>query len=467
MAEELRLKGKDVTITIAKVGGEEEEIATKMFRVRVRSLENKASYSVTAVRIPCISSNISKIKVHEVVKLLGLGEKNIKRGDGPVDMLIGIDHPRLHTGETKQAANLVARHSPLGWVVFGAKPRGHAHVLHVLNVKLSAPIDMTDFWSTESMGVAIKPCNCEADKLSSFERKEAKTIEKSCQKIGTQWLIPYPWKRDPSTLPNNRLQAEKKLEATECRLAKNPEHAKAYDEQMTELTEMNFSRKLTKEQMTAYKDPIHYISHHEVVRPEKKTTPIRIVFNSSASYKGHRLNDYWIKGPDLLDSLFGVILRFRENEIAVTEDISKIYRRVLIPERDQQVHRYLWRNMERESEPDVYVKTVLTLGDKPAPAIALRKTADEAKSSYPHAVKVLKENTYMDDICDSVHTVQEAEQLTADMDNVLSQGAWISSQRMALKSASTKRERRPEGDFSETSTRRNSREDTRNHLEPH
>ena len=140
---------------------------------------------------------------------------------------------------------------------------------------------MTDVWSTESMGVAIKPCNCEADKLSSFERKEAKTIEKSCQKIGTQWLIPYPWKRDPSTLPNNRLQAEKKQEATECRLAKNPEHAKAYDEQMTELTEMNFARKLTKEQMTAYKDPIHYISHHEVViktGKEDHTNPHRLQF---------------------------------------------------------------------------------------------------------------------------------------------------------------------------------------------
>ena len=133
-----------------------------MFRVRVRSLENKASYPVTAVGISCISSNISKIKVHEVVKLLGLGEENIKRGDGPVDMLIGIDHPRLHTGETKQAANLVARHSPLGWVVFGAKPRGHAHVHHVLNVKLSALIDMTDFgqrsqWEWQSNLVIVKP----------------------------------------------------------------------------------------------------------------------------------------------------------------------------------------------------------------------------------------------------------------------------------------------------------------------
>ena len=52
VAEELRLKGKDVTITIAKVGGEEEEMTTKIFRFRVRSLENIASYSVTAVGIP-------------------------------------------------------------------------------------------------------------------------------------------------------------------------------------------------------------------------------------------------------------------------------------------------------------------------------------------------------------------------------------------------------------------------------
>ena len=41
-------------------------------------------------------------------------------------------------------------------------------------------------------------------------------------------------------------------------------------------------------------------------------------------------------------------------------DISKMYHRVLIPERYQQVNRYLWRNMETEREPDVYAKTVLT-----------------------------------------------------------------------------------------------------------
>ena len=134
------------------------------------------------------------------------------------------------------------------------------------------------------MGVAVKPCNCETDKLSPIERKEAKVIEDSCQKIGNQWLVPYPWKRDPKELPNNKVQAKKKLEAIERRLSKTPEHAAAYDKQMVEMTEMNFARKLTKQELENYKGPVYYIAHHEVVRPEK-TTPIRIVFNSSASFQ--------------------------------------------------------------------------------------------------------------------------------------------------------------------------------------
>ena len=104
------------------------------------------------------------------------------------------------------------------------------------------------------------------------------------------------------------------------------------------------------------------------------------------------MNDYWLKGPDLLNNLFGIIPRFRQKEVAVMGDISKMYHRVLIPERDQHVHRFLWRNLEIEREPDVYVKTVLTFGDKPAPAMAqtaLRKTAEENKNDYPEAAEAL------------------------------------------------------------------------------
>ena len=117
----------------------------------------------------------------------------------------------------------------------------------------------------------------------------------------------YPWKRDPSCLPNNYVQVLKKLESTERRLMKQPDHANSYNAQIKEMEEMKLSRKITEQEKKDWTGPVHYIAHHAVVRPEKKRTPITIVFNSSASYKGHTLNECWCKGPNLLNNLFGVL----------------------------------------------------------------------------------------------------------------------------------------------------------------
>ena len=71
---------------------------------------------------------------------------------------------------------------------------------------------------------------------------------------------------------------------------------------------------------------------------------------------------------------------------------------------------------------------MLTFGDKPAPAIAqtaLRKTADEAKKLFLKAAKVLKENTCMCNICDSVRTEEEEErELTKSINAVLETGGF-------------------------------------------
>ena len=426
-AESLGLEGKKVSITITKIGGEEEEMKTKEFKVRVTSLENKRSFVIKAVGIQQISNNIAGITKEDVAELTGLTGAKIYRGTGTVDLLIGIDHARMHTGETKQSGHLVARNSPLGWVVFGAAPGKSQETNRVLFVSYTTPVDISDFWTTEAMGVAVKPCICSASKLTKSEREESRIIQSSCKKVGDQWMISYPWKTDPKNLPDNRLQARKKLETTERRLSKNPENAEAYNKQMQEMEEMKFSRKLSETELAEYKGPVHYIAHHAVLRPDKKSTPLRIVFNSSSVYQGHKLNDYWLKGPDMLNSLFGVVLRFRQNQVAISGDISKMYHRILIPLHDQHVHRFLWREIQTDRTPDTYVKTVLMFGDKPAPAmaqIALRKTAEEGESLHPSATKTLKNNSYMDDILDSVHTVSEARQLTTGIDNVLDKGGF-------------------------------------------
>ena len=293
VAQRLRLDGRDVTITMTTVGGQEEELKTKMYEVQIRSKDNNSLFSVNAIGIPCISDEIKEVEVEAIERYLGLKRNVLSRGSGKLDVLIGIDHANMHTGEIKQVGNLVARHSPLGWLVFGATQSNPAAVNKVLRVGVSTPVAMNEFWSTESMGVQIEPCLCEAEKLSQVEREEGKMIEQSCKKSGNQWMIPYPWKRDPSLLPDNRQQAIKRLEAIERQLSKNPEHAEAY--KMKEMEQMNFARKISPEEAKKYRGPVHYISHHAVIRPEKTSTPVRIVYNSSSSYQGHRLNDYWRK----------------------------------------------------------------------------------------------------------------------------------------------------------------------------
>ena len=108
-------------------------------------------------------------------------------------------------------------------------------------------------------------------------------------------MIPYPWRKDPNQLPDNRGLAIKRLESTERRLKRNPEQAEAYCKQMEEMESMKFARKLSKEEQDKYHGPVHYIPHHAVLRPDKKSTPVRIVFNASSAFQGHALNDYWKK----------------------------------------------------------------------------------------------------------------------------------------------------------------------------
>ena len=189
VAKDLKLKGKDVVVTLIKVGCQEEELHTKVYRVTVQSLEDHYYHTIQAVGIPSLCDEISFVKSGELAKWFGLSRGEIRRGTGDTDLLIGIDQARLHTGETTEAGNLVARHSPLGWVIFGATSGERLGTSKVNHVAFATPVDMSEFWSTESMGVSVKPCSCKPEKLSPIERKEAKVIEDSCKRLDGQWLI--------------------------------------------------------------------------------------------------------------------------------------------------------------------------------------------------------------------------------------------------------------------------------------
>ena len=80
---------------------------------------------------------------------------------------------------------------------------------------------------------------------------------------------------------------------------------------------------------------VFYLPMHTVHKESSATTKIRAVFNASAkSSTGVSLNDTLLVGPTIHPPLIDVLLRFQLHPVALTADVSHMYRAVLLPESD-------------------------------------------------------------------------------------------------------------------------------------
>ena len=118
------------------------------------------------------------------------------------------------------------------------------------------------------------------------------------------------WKDEVVVLPNNRPLAERRLTNLERSLDKDSERAKAYYVTVESYIAKDYARKLSPTEI-APKEPKNtwYLPGHAVTNPNM-LGKIGIVFNAAAPYKRTWLNDQLVTGPNLLNSLMGVIMRF-------------------------------------------------------------------------------------------------------------------------------------------------------------
>ena len=65
------------------------------------------------------------------------------------------------------------------------------------------------------------------------------------------------------------------------------------------------------------------------------------MFEAAASYKGTSLNDQLVTDPDLLNSLVGVLMRFRLHAVAMIANIEAMFFQVGVIEKDQPSLRFL------------------------------------------------------------------------------------------------------------------------------
>lgn len=186
---------------------------------------------------------------------------------------------------------------------------------------------------------------------------------------------------------------------------------------------------------------VFYLPMHAVHKQSSTTTKLRVVFDAPAkSSTGVSLNDTLMVGPTLHFPLMDVLLRFRCHVVAITTDISKMYRAVELVPPDKDYHRFLWRHHQQQPLVD-YRMTGLTFGvlaSSFAANMSVAQKAVDLAKEHPHASNVVKESLYMDDCLTGADSVEEAAELQVDLQELFSKAQfllrkWNSSDSAVLK----------------------------------
>ncbi|KAK7905069.1 hypothetical protein WMY93_017676 [Mugilogobius chulae] len=136
------------------------------------------------------------------------------------------------------------------------------------------------------------------------------------------------------------------------------------------------------------------------------------------------LNDVLLQGPDLNNSLLGVLMRFRTGPIGVLADIEQMFHCFVVREDCRDVLRFLWYHDNLPGNEVVeYRMRVHIFGNSPSPAIAiygLRRAAKELeRDNSSHTTQLVESHFYMDDALLSFTSETEATETVEQLQEML------------------------------------------------
>ena len=300
--------------------------------------------------------------------------------DGLVDLLIGIDNAELHYLHVDlrgKNGGPIARLGPLGWSCIGVPDenetaRTRSHVIRALFTRepvlsegkescCDVDNSLKRFWEIEKSGTDRK----DRLVLTEEERLALTKVKDSLKYENGRYCVAVPWKDDKPELPETKPMAMSRLRSTERNLKKNSRVAGEYQATIQAYVEKGYLRKVPSDEPLPAN--VWYLPHFPVVRMDKTTTKVRIVFDCAAKCNGISLNDMIHAGPKLQQDLFNVLVRFRRNPVGIACDIKEMYLQIEIEEQDRSHFRLLWRDLDPNRDPDIFEFGRVVFGKNSAP----------------------------------------------------------------------------------------------------
>ncbi|XP_015120370.1 uncharacterized protein LOC107043389 [Diachasma alloeum] len=387
------------------------------YKVRLKSIDDTFACNFVAYDQEIICHNIPKVSnglwVEELrrksVKLSDVGE-----GPLPIALLIGADVAgKLYTGDVLNLqSGLTAVGTRLGWTLMGKTQQNAGQSDSVLSTisMFTQEASVSDLWSLDVLGIT-DPVEKKTKEMHQREVLD-KFIDTTIVNEEGRYETLLPWKETHPPLTDNRGMAEKRLAGVLNKL-QSSNFLSDYQEVFNNWLEEGIIEKVPDHEVS--KDS-YYLPHRPVIK-EGSTTRIRPVFDASAKTKlGTSLNDCLQPGPNLIELIPNLLMRFRERRIGIIADIRKAFLQISIGPEDRDNLRFLWKASSDELEYQVYRHRRVVFGVSSSPFILGatldlhldRAIASEDNESDREILGQLKQSFYVDNCVTSVDTLERA-----------------------------------------------------------
>lgn len=377
--------------------------------------------------IPPTGSNASMDQVRQLPLLhnLELADPHYQSGER-IDLLLEMgvvnelytDNRRYHTNRS-----LTAEHTVFGWTVGGrycsdssvADPAPSVSTIHRLSVLTGA-----DHKRQSQVSVS----NSHYTALEQKALDHFHTTRKRDQ--NGRYRVALPRRSLSPALGHSRSMALKRLLSNEVSLRRKG-RLDDFQTAVREYQDMGHAQPIPQSQLRLPAHNSYYMPAHGIVKESSSSTKLRIVFDASAhTAQGPSFNDTLLSGPSLYPMLTTLLNRFRTHPIALTADISKMFREVGLQESEFNYHRFLQREVNGDIT-DMFM-TRLTFGVASSPFVAtkvLHQLADDHQHDHPLGASLIKEAFYVDDCLTGAPTLSLAQATVKDLCAIFSKAQMV------------------------------------------
>ena len=385
---------------------------------------------------PLTNEDIKQYEFMDEVELIELERDSI-------DLILSAKYayhffcPEIKKGLSTQP---FAVNTAFGWVVMGLKNEDYEEEAYIDAVccdnseivNLLKNLYYHDFIYQKSENFPSEMRhNSQADNYALDQMTSSiKHLEDNHYSVAAPWKVGRKETKEAFEGLDSWSMAFQRMKSLKRKFEKNPRLLEGSFAQMAETIELGHARVLN-DLSAPEESPVFYMPNLVVLHPDKPNK-FRICQDAAARVKGYSLNDFLLDGPDVMNKLCGVLLRFRKKRIVITADIRNFFYQVRIDPLDRPAFRYLWwpnKEMRMDqiqiNEPRDYI-----FGASCSPAIC-------NVTVQFHATKMRRESrisqeiflgcmlaTYMDDLLDNVESVVEGLKYKREMDECLTAGGF-------------------------------------------